>query len=391
VLVIAAANRADTDAPPRPQSAGGESILVVEDEPDMAVAMAELLRDQGYQVLLARHGREALDLLERQEVDLIVLDLRLPVMDGWQFRTAQRAHPRLSRIPVIAVSADGSAQAEAIDASGYLRKPFKSEQLLLVIERALLGEQRKDLAKKLREVERLTTLGTIAASVGHEINNPLTYVFGNLHVLQTRIRAIREQLGAPQGDPLGELTELLAEIRVGAERIRSVVEMLQKTSRRADDDLRWLDVNTVAKTAIAIAWNEIRHHARLRTEFSTLPAIFASEARLGQVFVNLLVNAAQSITAGAPEQNEIVVRTAAAPDHVVIEVSDTGVGIPKELQPRIFEPFFTTKAPNVGTGIGLTISRNIVAEHGGRIELQSRPGSGTTFRVLLPLRRAGGA
>jgi signal transduction histidine kinase len=368
------------------------TILVVEDEPDVAHAMADVLRDEGYDVLVAGHGKEALDLLRHHAVHLILLDLRLPVMDGWRFRTIQRSQPSLSHIPVIAVSADGSAQAEAIDANEYLHKPLQRDQLVLSVERVLLADRRKRLDDQLREAGLLTTLGTLAATVGHEINNPLTYVLGNLQILEKQL-APAVQSGASVGaEVVAGMSHLLRDVRTGAERIREVVSTLQNLSRTSDVPTAPVDIARVAQTSSAMAKTEIRHRARLRMDLEPVPPVLGNEVQLGQVVLNLLINAAQSIPPGAYERNEIRVATyAAAGGEVVIEVADTGVGIPPELQPRVFDPFFTTRGRLEGTGIGLTVCRNIVQEHGGRIELSSQPGAGTTFRVFLPVQPSGHA
>jgi CheY-like chemotaxis protein len=160
--------------------------------------------------------------------------------------------------------------------------------------------------------------------------------------------------------------------------------------------LRWLsrpqiephaqvDLGRVLDTSIAIALTEVRHRARLEKRVGALPPIPGDEARLGQVFVNLLVNAAQAITPGASESNRITVTAETRGPFVAVEVADTGAGISPHLHARVFEPFFTTKDAATGTGLGLAISQNIVEEHGGRIELESTPRQGSLFRVLLPL------
>jgi signal transduction histidine kinase len=365
-----------------------QTILIVEDDRDIADASSQLLRGAGYQVLIAGHGQEALDLLGSHIVHLILLDLRLPVMDGWRFRTIQRSNPAISHIPVIAVSADGSAQAEAIDASHYLHKPFEPHHLIMAIERILLTERRKRLDEQLKEAGLLTTLGTMAATIGHEINNPLTYVLGNVQILEQQLRSACQNADAAGPELLAEARSLLGDIRTGAERIRDVVSTLQGLSQTTDVPISPVNIVNVVRTSCAVAWHQIRHRARLRMDLEAGPAVRGNEVRLGQMVLNLLINAAQAIPPGAYESNEVHVATFARGDEMVIEVSDSGVGIPPELQARVFDPFFTTKGRLEGTGIGLTVSRNIVQEHSGRIELSSRPGAGTTFRVFLPVHGA---
>jgi signal transduction histidine kinase len=372
---------------PSPDPDAAKRILVVDDDFATLETLGEVLTDHGYQVETAADGRAALATLRSGGADLIILDLMMPIMNGWQFRAAQRADPELRDIPVIAISADGSEQAAAIHADQYLRKPFRSEELLLSIERAFIARERQRLSDRLRQAERTALLGTVAAGVGHDINNPLTYILGNLQILTTELPALIAD--GPREDRealLARAQGLVADIITGADRIAEVVRSLRWLSRPTEVDHRPLDLAQVLESSIAIAFNEIRHRARLESDLQRTPplCVLGDGARLGQVFVNLLVNAAQSIPAGAVEENLIRVRTSIRGDQVAVEISDTGSGISPELQQKIFEPFFTTKDPAIGTGLGLTISRNIVREHGGRIELETAPGRGTVFRILLP-------
>jgi PAS domain S-box-containing protein len=258
--------------------------------------------------------------------------------------------------------------------------------------------ERKQMQLRLMQADRMVSVGTLAAGVAHEINNPLAYLMANLDVvagrrlpeLQKELRYLEERgvEGIPElGPKIKEIVEMLDIAREGAERVRSIVRDL-KTFSRADDDRRSLvDVAQVLDASISIAWNEIRHRARLVKEYAEVPPIEANEARLGQVFLNLLLNAAQSVPEGGASKNEIRVRTRVdAAGNVVIEVSDTGAGIDPEVMPRIFDPFFTTKAIGVGTGLGLWICQGIVNGLDGSISVTSEEGSGTTFMVVLPSR-----
>jgi signal transduction histidine kinase len=233
--------------------------------------------------------------------------------------------------------------------------------------------------------DRLASLGRLAAGVAHEINNPLAYV-----VMNTSAALEDLQRALPKADPLlrpglEEAAAALREARAGSERVRLIVRDLKLFSRVDVEARDPVDLAKVIESSIGIAWNEIRHRARLVKDFSPLPEVVASESRLGQVFLNLLVNAAQAIEPGAPDQNEIRIVTRREGDRAVAEVRDTGCGIPQELRKRIFEPFFTTKPPGVGTGLGLAICHTIVSELRGELTVESTPGKGTTFRVSLPL------
>jgi CheY-like chemotaxis protein len=191
-----------------------------------------------------------------------------------------------------------------------------------------------------------------------------------------------EELG-PDFHP--EIVEMLQNAAEGAERIRRVVGDLKTFSRGEDETQRDVDVERVIESSISMASNEIRHRAELVKDFGRVPAVKANESRLGQVFLNLLMNAAEAIPEGRASSNRIRISTRLVVDRVVVEVSDSGAGILPADLPHIFQGFFTTKPFGNGTGLGLSISRDIVNAIGGTIEVDSTVGSGSTFRISLPV------
>jgi PAS domain S-box-containing protein len=241
---------------------------------------------------------------------------------------------------------------------------------------------------QLARAERLASVGLLAAGVAHEVNNPLSYVIGNLDLIEERIGA------APTGALEGwrvEVMEMLRDAREGAHRVRAIVRDLKVFSGERQRRRTAVDVRAALEGAIRIASNEIRHRARLSLEILSLPPALGDEGRLGQLFLNLLLNAAQAIVDGASETNEIrvVARTALGGQGgretwACVEISDTGVGMSRAVLDKIFDPFFTTKPVGSGTGLGLSICHTIAADLGGRIEVESQPGQGSTFRVWLP-------
>ncbi len=235
--------------------------------------------------------------------------------------------------------------------------------------------------ERLSRQEHLVTTGTLAAGVGHEINNPLSYVIGNLEYALKRSRALLE---AAPSEGLRELVGALEEAEEGSERVRKIVRGLRAFARE-QSELRLTDVGTAIQIAVDMAGHEIRYKAVLERRLTSTPPVLTDESRLAQVLVNLLVNAAQAFPSDDLERNCITLATSVDPDgRLSITVSDNGPGIPLDLQRRIFEPFFTTKPAGQGTGLGLAISQNIVASLGGELSLFSRPGEGATFRVRLP-------
>jgi PAS domain S-box-containing protein len=241
--------------------------------------------------------------------------------------------------------------------------------------------ERKELQARLAVADRMASLGTMAAGVAHEINNPLSYVVGNLAFA-------REALSAGAGTPPEALTQArqaLDEANEGAARVRQIVGDLRALSRPGEDRREPVDVGAAVRSALNVAAGVLRPCAAVRLELAPVPPVLGDPARLGQVFLNLLVNAGQAIGEGRPDQNTITLSTAIELDgRVRVEVADTGPGIPEDVRPRIFAPFFTTKPSGQGTGLGLAICQQTVAAMGGEIEVRSRPGEGATFALLLP-------
>jgi len=255
--------------------------------------------------------------------------------------------------------------------------------------------ERKQMQARLVQAERMAAVGTLAAGVAHEINSPLAYVLTQLTVatgeaLPTLKRRV-EALEAVAGLSAGEITQCALELeaaidgaREAAERMRSIVRDLRTFSRADDGEIAPTDVRRVLDASLNMVFGEIRHRARLVKQYDDVPRVDANEARLGQVFVNLLVNAAQALPEGNAAANLIRLRTyVGEAGRVVVEVMDSGPGIPDDVKAKIFDPFFTTKPAGVGTGLGLWICQGIVTRLGGTIDLSSRPGE-TIFRVALP-------
>jgi len=285
------------------------------------------------------------------------------------------------------VTIDDSA-APIVDDSGHLLGG-------VVIFRDVT-EKRK-LEQRLALAERLALIGTLAAGVAHEINNPLTYVIGNVGLALEGLEASALELGGMRlgsaaqtvvdsvGTRLRELGQALREAAEGGERVRQIVADLKRFARTDERARRALELPQILDAAAKMTTHVVRHHARLLTEYGPTPPVEAVEGSLVQVFTNLLVNAAQAIGPGDAEHQEIRIRTATdAEGRAVVEIHDSGPGISAEALPQVFEPFFTTKPRGAGIGLGLAICRSIVSSLGGEIVAESRPGEGSTFRVSLP-------
>jgi PAS domain S-box-containing protein len=245
---------------------------------------------------------------------------------------------------------------------------------------------RKELTARAMEMDRMISVGTLAAGVGHEINTPLAYVITNLNFALRELEVAERVAGCGEDAPraVQDLRQALEDARQGAERVREIVRDLRTFSSAQAKETSQFELAPVLVSSVQMAHNEIRHRARLVRDFRDVTMIAGSPSRLGQVFLNLLINAAHAIPEGCADKHTITVRTVCEGNEVRIEVSDTGTGIAPEHLARLFDPFFTTKPVGHGTGLGLFVCQRIVREHGGRIEVQSTPGLGTTFSVILP-------
>ena len=265
----------------------------------------------------------------------------------------------------------------------------------------------REVQEKLLHSERMASIGQLAAGVAHEINNPIGYVHSNLGTLQEYVNNLFGLIELFQSVVHGspgiaaerkaeleqlrrsidfeflqhDLPQLLAESREGIDRVRRIVQDLRDFSR-ADRMESWslYDLHRGLESTIGIVWNEVKYKAELTREFGALPLVECLPSQLNQVFMNILVNAAQAIE----EHGKIRVATGTEGDKVWVEIADNGSGIAPEQLGRIFDPFFTTKPVGKGTGLGLSISYGIVQKHHGEIQVSSTPGAGTTFRIVLP-------
>ena len=258
--------------------------------------------------------------------------------------------------------------------------------------------ERRRMENQLIFAGRMAAVGTLAAGVAHEINNPLAYIVANIdfvrHQMTTfasRITRSGASMAAGSSGDLGhtmdEAGEALAEARQGAERVRNIVRDLRVFARGDEEQSGPVALRRVLDSSINIAWNEIRHRARLVKDYGDTPMVEGNESRLGQVFLNLLVNAAHAIPEGETERNEIRVSTRTdARGHAVVEIRDTGAGIPAEIREQIFDPFFTTKPAGVGTGPGAVD----LQRHPGRAGRRHRRRQRGRARQLVPRHAAAG-
>jgi len=242
--------------------------------------------------------------------------------------------------------------------------------------------------------DRVIAMGTLAASVAHEINNPLTYMKGHADSLQAAIDEFSRRVSGTGDlkrkdlqDLAQSMSEMIEPVRTGTERIANITRELRTFSRAEMNEAVPVDVRAVVRSVLQLVQKEIEACARLKVELEETPAVLGSQARLVQVVLNLAVNAIQAMSNGRAQDNQISIRTSKQADRVVIEVADSGPGVSPEDRDRIFDPFVSTKEIGEGAGLGLFVCRNIVRTLGGEVTVGDRKGGGALFRVELPITR----
>jgi len=321
----------------------------------------------GYESAEQLTNKRVLELVHPDDRELVARRMSQTERDG-------RTPPTELRV----LRRDGSAVV--IEAESMLLE-FDGKPAHLVLGRDI--SERRAMFARMALADRMLSVGTLAAGVAHEINNPLAYVLSNLEILANELSDDRDaRLDRAQ------IAAVLADAREGATRVSTIVRDLRALSKQDGDQVGPVDVLAVLASSIKMAHSEVRHRAPVVESYvRPLPYVRANATRLGQVFLNLLINAAQAIVEGHADTNEIRVRAWATDDgrQVCVEVADTGAGMSPAVQQRIFDPFFTTKPLDVGTGLGLSISHQIIKAIGGEISVASTPGRGSTFRVTLPV------
>jgi signal transduction histidine kinase len=380
-----------------PEEDERDAVLIVEDEPDMRRYLVDILRTE-YRVLQARSGSEGLRLALERGPDLVLLDLMLPEMDGVEVCRRIREHDpdRRQKIMLLTARVDEQAKLTALEqgADDFLTKPFSSVEVktrlrnLLasaILERDLADRNRR-LQKTLAELEatqaqliqseKLSALGSLAAGLLHEINNPLNYSLTALQLLR----------GDPEVSENELMSEMLADIDEGMQRIRAIVSDLRAFAYPSEAERRMpFDLADALESALRFTSHELKG-IEVERALPEPARVLGSRSHITQVLVNLLANAAKAIAPLAGERVgriQVIAVTRGARLHV--RVVDNGVGMAGETLKRIFEPFFTTRDVGEGMGLGLSISHTIVANHGGRLLVESRQGEGTELAFDLPL------
>ncbi|NOZ68856.1 MAG: response regulator [Deferribacteres bacterium] len=412
-----------------------QNLLIVDDRPENLLALEAILEGPGLNIVKASSGKEALELMLEYDFALVLLDVQMPGMDGFETAELMRGNERTRYVPIIFVTAISKEQkyifrgyeAGAVD---YLFKPLEPDILRNKVRVFLELHEKAAEIKRSREImesehrelenayaalkaaqthmlqqEKMASIGQLAAGVAHEINNPIGFISSNLGTLGKYVDKLTEFISL-QSEVIGRLEaseaveelgrkrkelkidyitedikELITESLDGTDRVRRIVQDLKSFSRVDEAEYKQADINKCIESTLNIVRNELKYKTVINKDYGELPMTRCYPRQLNQVFMNLLVNAGQAIE----KQGDITIRTWNSDGSICVSISDTGKGIRKDMLNRIFEPFFTTKEVGKGTGLGLSITYDIVKKHNGEITVDSEEGKGTTFTVKIPV------
>ncbi len=402
-------------------------IIVADDDAVGRALISKLLLKKNCRPILARNGVEAWNQLKNNKARIVLTDWMMPEMNGLDLCRKIRADEDSDYIYIIVVTAN-EQKKDAIEglkagADDYITKPIFPEELWARIrsgQRVIdLEDRNKKVAMQLFQADKMASVGQLAAGVAHEINNPTGFVNSNLKTLSGYVNDIKdliagyadimnavESAGEGVKNAAPDLFAMYTDIRAmekkidieyvvddvediindcleGTGRIKKIVADMKEFAHPGQDDMKLVNINNGLDTTLNVIQNEIKYKAEVVKEYGDLPSVLCYPQQLNQVFMNILVNAAQAIE----DMGEIKIATMADNEWIEIRIMDNGSGIEPENLTKIFDPFFTTKEVGQGTGLGMNVAYNIVQKHKGSIEAQSDVGKGTIFIVRIPNRQ----
>ncbi|MEH1849636.1 MAG: hybrid sensor histidine kinase/response regulator [Nostoc sp.] len=410
-------------------------ILIVDDNPTNLSLLCEALNSEGFRFRVAVDGESAIAQVERNQPELILLDVQMPGIDGFETCRRFKANPVTQNIPIIFTTALADTESKtkgfSLGAVDYIPKPFAQEEVIARVRVHLqlkqltesLEQQVSDRTKALQQAkvklvkqEKLSTLGELIAGIAHEMNNPISFLYNNIPPLKDYIAGITKLLLIYEQEypnptakittaiedldlkfVLEDLAKILSSFQLGSERIQKLSNSLRSFSRLDSDAKILADLHLGLDSTLMILQHRLKANGdrpgiEVIKSYATLPLVNCYVGEMNQVFMNILANAIDALDEAIMRgkmSNKIpqiqIVTEIDSEQSIVIRIADNGIGIPERVKQRLFEPLFTTKIVGKGTGLGLSIAYEIVVEkHEGVLDVNSQPGIGTEFIIKIP-------
>jgi two-component system, NtrC family, sensor kinase len=388
-------------------------IMIIDDDPSIILIIKKFIGNFGYSIFTEMDSLKALESVRTANPHLILLDIEMPGLNGFQVLEKLKMDESLKTIPVIFLSSDEkiSSKIKVFEAGAvdYLVKPVHLRELEIRIKTQIrLAENKQKLeqyahdmeklaqerAAQLIHTDRLSTLGTLAAGVAHEINNPAAFIMTNLKALesycsfiQPHIEKIAEERPAETqyNMILKEMPKVFDDMRSGVERISSIVNTLTDYSRKREHYSDAINFADCIRDAVVFTNHRLKN---IKTELN-IPSekclVIGSRQQLTQVVTNLITNASDAVE--GLENPKVTISLNLKPDRIILSIQDNGPGVPLNVIEQIWTPFFTTKAPGVGTGLGLSICQSIIQNHKGKLSVKNSSNSGACFDLELPCKK----
>jgi signal transduction histidine kinase len=395
-------------------------ILIVDDMPNNLAVMSETLTNAGFDIATALDGERALEQVKYSEPDLILLDIMMPGIDGFETCRRLKIDPKTCNIPVIFMTAladtDSKVKGFELGAVDYITKPFQDQEVLARVKTHLyLRSLTKTLEQQVMQSEKMSALGNLVAGVAHEINNPVGCIRGNLSPVERYFKDLLRVIDAYQHhypQPVADvqtkledadleflredLPKLIHSMQASIQRIGDISVSLRTFSRGDSDRPILCNIHEGINSTILILKHRLKaypHRSAIEviTEYDDLPLIECYAGQLNQVFMNLIANAIDAIESDELKNDHcIMIKTQLSSDRqsVTISIKDSGIGMADDIKQNIFNHLYTTKEVGKGTGLGLAIAHQIITEkHSGKLWCDSTPGEGTTFVIEIPSQR----
>lgn len=386
------------------------TVLVVDDNNVNTMLVRKILTKQGYSVESASNGMEALEKIKKWIPDLILLDIMMPTMDGYETCRRIKEDKRSREIPILFLSAldETDAILKGFEAGGvdYVPKPFEPQELLARVnahislaqmsrENRLYAQEMEALAQEranaLVHADRLITLGILSAGVAHEINNPVTAISVSIQtfeLLWEEIKSLIEEENRKSDTKWREIdteliNDLIESIHNGVRRVNSITRAMKGYARKGDNLSESCSIHDAIEQGLKLCSNRLKYNISVEKNYAeNMPKILINRQKFEQVVINLVINAADAME----DHGRLFISTSYDEKNVYVKIADTGSGIPPGMLDRIWEPFITTKSPEKGTGLGLSIVRGILKEYSGSIVVENNALGGAQFTISLPNR-----